>query len=68
MSDSMWPHGLACQAFLLPFPTSENLPDPGSEPVSPSSSALAAGFFTTDIWYHVYYHWYLIYDIHIVYH
>ena len=30
----------------LPFPTPESLPDPGIEPVSLSSPALAGGFFT----------------------
>ena len=31
----------------LPFPTPGDLPDPGIEPVSPASPALAGGFFTT---------------------
>ena len=31
----------------LPFPTPGDLPDPGIEPMSPVSSALAGGFFTT---------------------
>ena len=31
----------------LPFPSPEDLPDPGTEPVSPSSPALAGRFFTT---------------------
>ena len=31
----------------LPFPSSWDLPDPGIEPVSPVSSALAGRFFTT---------------------
>ena len=31
----------------LPFPTPGDLPDPGIEPTSPVSSALAGGFFTT---------------------
>ena len=31
----------------LPFPPAEDLPDPGIEPVSPVSPALAGGFFTT---------------------
>ena len=30
----------------MPFPTPESLPDPGIEPVSLSSPALAGGFFT----------------------
>ena len=35
----------------LPFPTLEDLSDPGIELVSPVSSALAGGFFTTEpIW------------------
>ena len=32
----------------LPFPTLGDLPDPGIEPASPVSSALAGGFFTTE--------------------
>ena len=32
----------------LPFPSPGDLPDPGIEPVSPESSALAGGFFTTE--------------------
>ena len=32
----------------MPFPPSGDLPNPGTEPVSPTSSALASGFFTTD--------------------
>ena len=31
----------------LPFPTPGDLPDPGIEPKSPVSPALAGGFFTT---------------------
>ena len=31
----------------LPFPTPGDLPDPGIEPTSLASSALAGGFFTT---------------------
>ena len=31
----------------LPFPPPGNLPDPGTEPTSPESPALAGGFFTT---------------------
>ena len=31
----------------LPFPTPGDLPDPGIEPVSPLSPAMAGGFFTT---------------------
>ena len=31
----------------LPFPTPEDLPDPGIEPASLVSPALAGGFFTT---------------------
>ena len=50
---------VACQAPLsmelsrqeywsgLPFPTPGDLPDPGIEPVSLVSPALAAGFFTS---------------------
>ena len=32
----------------LPFPPPGDLPDPGIEPVSPSASELAGGFFTTE--------------------
>ena len=31
----------------VPFPASRDLPDPGIEPTSPKSPALADGFFTT---------------------
>ena len=31
----------------LPFPSPGDLPNPGMEPVSPASPALAGGFFTT---------------------
>ena len=31
----------------LPFPSSRDLPDPGIEPVSLASPALAGGFFTS---------------------
>ena len=31
----------------LPFPTPEDLPDPGIEPTSPVFLVLAGGFFTT---------------------
>ena len=31
----------------VPSPPAGDLPDPGIEPVSPTSSALAGGFFTT---------------------
>ena len=33
----------------LPFPPPGDLPDPGMEPVSPVSPALAGGFFTTEL-------------------
>ena len=33
----------------LPFPPPEDLPDPGIEPSTPTSRALACGFFTTVI-------------------
>ena len=58
MSDSLWPPWTsACQTPLsvgfsrqgywseLPFPTQGDLPDPGIEPVSPVSSALAGRLF-----------------------
>ena len=32
----------------LPFPSPENLPNSGIEPLSPASPALAGGFFTTE--------------------
>ena len=32
----------------LPFPFPGDLPDPGIEPMSPVSPALAGGFFTTE--------------------
>ena len=32
----------------LPFPTPQDLPDPGMEPTSPVSPALAGKFFTTE--------------------
>ena len=61
MSDSETPRTVALQASLsiefsrqeywswLPLPTPGDLPDPGIEPVSLASPALAAGFFTTAI-------------------
>ena len=60
MSDSVTPWIVACQAPLsmefyrqeywsrLPFPTPGGLPDPGIEPTSLASPALAGGFFTTE--------------------
>ena len=33
----------------LPFPSPGDLPDPGIEPTSLKSSALAGGFFTTGV-------------------
>ena len=33
----------------LPFPSPGNIPDPGIDPVSLKSLALAGGFFTTSI-------------------
>ena len=60
MSDSLQPHGpVACQAPLsiglsrqnywngLPFPSPGDLPDPGIEPATLISPALAVGFLTT---------------------
>ena len=32
----------------LPFPSPRDLPDPGIKPVSPVTSALAGGLFTTE--------------------
>ena len=61
MSDSfVTPWTIACQAPLfmgfsrqeywsgLPFPSPENLPNPGTEPESLVSPALESGFFTTE--------------------
>ena len=37
----------------LPFPPAGDLPDPGIEPASLTSPALAGGFFTTSaVWEH----------------
>ena len=60
MSCSLQPHG-AHQAPLrsmefsrqeycneLPFPSPGHLPDPGIESLSPASSALTGGLFTTE--------------------
>ena len=33
----------------MPFPIPGDLPDPGIEPTSPASPALAGGFFTTSV-------------------
>ena len=56
---SVTPQTVACQAPLslgfsrqecwsgVPFPPPGDLPDPGIKPVSPTSAALAGGFFTT---------------------
>ena len=56
-SETLW--AVACQALLsmgnpqarilelVAMPSSRNLPDPGIEPVSLASSALAGGFLTT---------------------
>ena len=58
-SDSLQPHGLACQVPLpmefsrqeyrsgVPFPTPRDLPDPGIKPESLLSRALAGSVFTT---------------------
>ena len=60
MSNSLQPHGLAHQAPLsmdflrqeywsgMPFPTPEDLSDPGIEPVSSASPALADRFFVSE--------------------
>ena len=59
MSDTATLWTVACQVSLsmefsrqgywseLPFPTLEDLPDPGIEPMSLASPALAGGFFIT---------------------
>ena len=63
VSDTLQPHGLyysmpgSCpwgfsrQEYWsgLPFPTPGDLPDPGIEPASPVSPALASRFFTTEL-------------------
>ena len=58
MSDSWLPWTVVCQAPLsmgfsrqgnwseLPCPSSEDLPDPGMEPMSFMSPVLAGGYFT----------------------
>ena len=45
------PMGLSRQEYWsgLPFPPPEDLPDPGTEPASLLSPALAGGFFTTEL-------------------
>ena len=44
----------------LPRPPPGDLPDPGTEPKSPASPALAAGFFTTSTtWEALYTHCYV---------
>ena len=60
LSDSLWPHGLSPARFLCPQSSpgknaregghsllQGGLPDPGIEPVSLTSPALAGGFFIT---------------------
>ena len=44
------PMGFSRQEYWsgLPFPSTEDLPDPGIEPMSPESPVLAGGFFTTE--------------------
>ena len=61
VSDSFQPHGLQPARLLCPWdspgkktgesppPPPGDLPDPGIEPTSPVSSALAGGFFTTGV-------------------
>ena len=43
-------HGISREEYWsgLPFPPPGDLPNPGSEPMSPASSALAGVFFTTE--------------------
>ena len=57
VSDSLRPHGQASLSMGFsrqeywskkPFPSPGDLPDPGTEPESPISPALAGGFFTTE--------------------
>ena len=61
VSDSLWFHGLQLTSLFcsmgfsrqeywsrLPFSKPADLPDPGIEPVSPESPALAGRFFTTE--------------------
>ena len=44
-------HGILQARILewLPFPPARDLPDPGIEPASPVSLALAGGFLTTEL-------------------
>ena len=62
VSDSLEPYGLYLTRLLcpmgfsqqeywsgLPFPSLGDLPDPGIEPASLLSLALAGGFFTTEL-------------------
>ena len=46
---SLWSLGFSWQEYWsgLPFPSPRDLPDPGIEPTSPASPALAGGFFIT---------------------
>ena len=46
----------------LPFPSPGDLPDPGIEPASPVSPALAGGFFTTEPPGESLYVWALLYE------
>ena len=58
VSDFLWLHPLWLARFLCPWisqarileqlPSSGDLPDPGVEPASLASPALAGGFFTTN--------------------
>ena len=43
-------HGIIQQEYWsrLPFPSSEDLPDPGIKPMSPEALASAVRFFTTE--------------------
>ena len=55
--DSMWPGSSVYPGILiqqeyqsqLPYPTPQNLLNPGMELISLMSSALAGGFFTTSL-------------------
>ena len=43
----------------LPFPSPGDLPDPGTEPLSLVSPALAGGFFTTSAIWEVGFRWWI---------
>ena len=80
MADSATVWTVACQAPLsmefsrqeywsgLPCPSPRDLPGPGTEPISPTSPALAGGFFTTSATWeaHIIKYTYLKYTIQLL--